>query len=136
MARAAAGAPADATPTAILSGATRAVAELVGPDRELMVRRARVAARTPVLQAREGMKHAAMQQLFVDEFVRRGHRREQARLVAGIGTACVFEALTRWLDDPDAGSLVAALDGVEAEVRALVSSPSGKGAGESDPVRA
>jgi hypothetical protein len=120
MARAAADVPADATPAAILSRATRAVAELVEPDRELLVRRARVTARTPALQAREGMKHAAMQQLFVDELVRRGHRREKARLVAGIGIACVIEALTRWLDDPAAGSLVHALDGVEAEVRALV----------------
>ncbi len=42
------------------------------------------------------------------------------RLVAGIGITCVIEALTRWLDDPDAGSLVRTLDGVEAEVRALV----------------
>lgn len=66
------------------------------------------------------MKHAAMQQLLVDELERRGYRRERARLVAGIGIACVTEALTRWLEDPDAGSLGAALDGVEAEVRALV----------------
>ncbi|MDD7965356.1 acyl-CoA-like ligand-binding transcription factor [Actinomycetospora lemnae] len=102
------------------AGAARSVAALVEPDRDLMVRRARVTARTPALQAREGMKHAAMQQLLVDELERRGYRRERARLVAGIGIACVTEALTRWLEDPDAGSLVAALDGVEAEVRALV----------------
>jgi hypothetical protein len=58
------------------------------------------------------------------------------RLVAGIGITCVIEALIRWLDDPDAGSLVRTLDGVEAVVRALVPYPSAVGVGEGDPVRA
>ncbi|MEJ2889604.1 TetR/AcrR family transcriptional regulator [Actinomycetospora aeridis] len=118
--RAAAGAPADATPAAILSRAVREVAALVEPDRDMLVRRARVTARTPALQAREAMKHAVMQQLFVDELVRRGHPPQRARLVAGLGIACVVEALTRWLEGPDGVTLVEAFDAVESEVAALV----------------
>lgn len=119
MKQAAAAVPPGCTPLAVISGAARAAADLLEPERELLVRRARVIARTPALQAREGLKHAALQQLVVDELERRDYPREQARLIAGIGIACVGEALTRWLEDPDAGTLIEALDAVEAEVCAL-----------------
>jgi hypothetical protein len=82
-----------------------------------------VIARTPALRAREALKQDALQQLVLDELEARGHPREQARLVAAIGIACVGEALTRWLEDPDAGTLTEALDAVEDEVCALAPSP-------------
>ncbi|MEJ2865521.1 TetR/AcrR family transcriptional regulator [Actinomycetospora flava] len=119
MAAAAASAPAGSTGPAILRHAVRAGAEVIEPDRATLARRARVIARTPALQARDGMKHARMQQLFVDELVRRGHPHDRARLTAGVGIACVTEALTRWLEGPDGTTLDEALDAVEAEVRTL-----------------
>ena len=119
MAAAAASAPPDSTGYAILARAVRAGAAVLEPDRAILARRARVIARTPALQARDGMKHARLQQLFVDELVRRGHPHDRARLIAGVGIACVTEALTRWLEDPDGGTLDQALDAVEAEVCTL-----------------
>lgn len=117
--RAAATAPAACTGSAVVLHAVRAVAELLEPDRAMLVRRARVIARTPALRAREGLKHAVLQQIFVDELVRRGDRRDRARLVAGIGIACVGEALSRWLEAPDGVTLALAINAVETEVRTL-----------------
>jgi len=119
MSRAAAAAPAGSSGPAVLAHGVRASTELLETDRAMLVRRARVIARTPALQARERTKHAALQQVFVEELVRRGHRRDGARLVAAIGTACVGEAIARWLDDANGGTLTQALDGVEAELRSL-----------------
>jgi AcrR family transcriptional regulator len=119
MRRAAAAAPAGCTGPAVIVHAVRTVAKTLEPDRSAFVRRARVIARTPALRAREGLKHVALQQIFVDELVRRGDPQERARLVAGIGVACVGEALTRWLEAPDGVTLARAVDDVEAEARSL-----------------
>ncbi|MEQ3550379.1 TetR family transcriptional regulator [Pseudonocardia nematodicida] len=119
MTRAAAAAPDDGTGLAVFVHAVRAAAEILEPQREMLVRRARVIARTPALQAREGLKQAALQQLFTDELVRRGHPPERARLVAGIGMTCAGEALARWLEDPDHGSLDEIIAGVEADAGTL-----------------
>jgi AcrR family transcriptional regulator len=118
MQRAAADAPPGSSGPAVVAHAVRATTDLLESDRAMLVRRARVIARTPVLQARERTKHAALQQVFVEELTRRGHDRDRARLVAAIGTACVGEAITRWLEHDD-GTLTQALDGVEAELRSL-----------------
>lgn len=116
IAAAAASAPPGSTAQEILARAVRAGAAVLEADRAMLARRARVIARTPALQARDGMKHARLQQLFVDELVRRGHPHDRARLVAGIGIVCVTEALTRWLEDPDGGTLDEVLGAVQAEV--------------------
>jgi AcrR family transcriptional regulator len=119
MRRAAAGAPEGSNGLVIISRAARAAADLLEPDHEMLCRRARVIARTPALRAREGLKQDALQQLVLAELEARGYPRAQARLVAAIGIACVGEALTRWLEDSDAGTLTEALDAVEDEVCSL-----------------
>ncbi|MDQ1422280.1 MAG: hypothetical protein QOJ52_4242 [Acidimicrobiaceae bacterium] len=117
MRREAAGVPVDVSAPAVVARAACAVAEGLEPDRDMLIRRARVIERTPALQAREGLKHAALRRLFVEELVHRGHPRDHARLVAGIGIACVEEALARWLEAPDGVTLARVLGGVEIEIR-------------------
>ncbi|MFC5063341.1 TetR/AcrR family transcriptional regulator [Actinomycetospora atypica] len=120
MKRAAADAPDGTSGLDVLAHAVRATVGLLESDRAMLVRRARVIARTPALQARERTKQAALQQMFVGELERRGHAQDRARLVAAVGTACVGEAITRWLEHEDEGTLARALDGVEEELRSLL----------------
>ncbi len=102
----------------IIQGAS-AGTSLIQVHREALASRARIIARTPALQARERLKQAKLEDVFISELVSRGHSHEEARLAAGIGIVLIVEALARWLGGSSKKTLGEAILAVQSDLDAL-----------------
>jgi AcrR family transcriptional regulator len=114
-------APASATPLAAVAAALRAVAEIIGEDRDFSRRRQAVIAANPELQERELIKLAGWSAALTAGLARRGVGEPTASLAANAGAAAFRVAFERWLEEPGDRSLAETLDDSFEQLGAVVS---------------
>ena len=112
-------APGSASTLEVVAAALDAVADLVGPDRELERKRHAVITANAELRERELIKLAQMTAAFADGLRRRGAGDTEAGLAAETGAAVYRVAFRRWVDATDDLDLHEALREAFAQLRAL-----------------